>query len=449
MADRQTNPVPSEPLSVPTLMARSLINYNPELPLLVLAFGQQAMPDGLQQQLETAGFAVKVVESTSHLLVHKDNNACALLVNLDGMSDKQRQRMQQLAEQDGQLPVVAFSSDNQLAERLAAIRMGAVAFHPTPIVADQVLHELTVLTERYQADPYQILIIEDQTCVAGFYASTLEQAGFEVKIISEPMTDLLPHLNNHTPDLILLDLYLPQVTGQELAGVIRQQENLISVPIVFLSSEMSPKKQMQAMCTGGDVFLSKPVQAEDLLVAVESRVRRGRAVRDLVTIDPLTGAVNRREILRRLAEELKRGRRFGSECCVAMVDLDHFKHINDKYGHAAGDQVIRHCAMMLNRQLQDGDVVGRLGGEEFLLLLPQASLAQAFETLTQAAAAIATEMPLPSLRYTFSAGITHNQPADRLEEIVNRADELMYQAKRKGRNTIVCDADCDCHSSSL
>ncbi|WP_199243923.1 diguanylate cyclase [Bacterioplanes sanyensis] len=422
------------------MIHRSLATYNPELPLLVLAFGQQAMPPSLHQQLRAAGFSVKVVESISHLLVHKDNNACALLLNLDGMSEKQRQRLQRLASQDAQLPVIAFSADNQLPERLAAIRMGAVAFHPMPIRGAQVLHELKVLTERYEADPYNILIIEDQVSVASFYASTLEQAGFQANIISDPMADLMTYLNNNTPDLILLDLYLPSVTGQELAGIIRQQESLISVPIVFLSSEMSPQKQMQAMCTGGDAFLAKPVQPEDLLVAVESRVRRGRAVRNLVTTDPLTGVFNRREVLRRLAEELKRGQRFGSELCIAMVDLDHFKKINDVFGHAAGDQVIRHCAMMLSQQLQDSDLVGRLGGEEFLVLLPETPLEAACAALHQAARGIAQQPPLPTISYTFSVGVACNHPGDKPQDILNRADELMYQAKHGGRNAIVSEA---------
>ncbi len=439
----RSNPGIRRLLGEVALINRSIADYKSHLPLTVLAFGPQALTPALQQRLKAEGFNVKVIESISHLLVHKDNNGCALLVHLDHMNDKQRQRMQQLAAEEGQLPVIAISSDTSLQERLVAIRMGAVAFNTTPVNDAQVVADIKALTERYQHDPYQILIIEDQTSVAGFYAATLEDAGFQAAVISQPLTELMPYLYNHTPDLILLDLYMPAINGQELAGVIRQQENLISVPIVFLSNEMSPEVQMKAMCTGGDVFLSKPVRPADLLFAVESRVRRGRAVRNLVTSDPLTSVLNRREVLRRLNEEVARCQRYGSRLCIAVLDLDRFKLINDRFGHSSGDRVIKHFAISLVKGLRDGDIVGRLGGEEFLVLMPETRTPVANTAMQRVAQEIRQAPPESQLAYTFSGGVVQCLPGNRGDDLLEQADALMYRAKSEGRDRIICSGDHD------
>lgn len=420
-----------------SLMSRRIPDYEPGRPITILTFGVDSIPDSLTAKIEGAGFRLKAVESISHLLTHEGKNTCALIINLDVISDKQRERMLQLARQEVPLPVIAISTQSSLEERIDAIRMGATAFVTTPVNDDQVLSELISLTERYEVDPYQVLIIEDQKSVAGYLSQTLEEAGFKTSVITDPAAELMLYLQNHIPDLILLDLYMPGFNGQELAGVIRQQESLLSVPIVFLSNEKNQSVQVQAMVTGADVFLSKPVKPEDLLYAVESRIRRGRAVRNLVTRDALTSLWNRRESLRRLKEEVTRCQRYGNKLVVALIDLDRFKRINDTWGHPVGDRVIRHFAMLLKTKLRDGDVVGRLGGEEFLVVFPETSQALAEKVLGRVAESLRNEQPDERFAYTFSGGLVRCQPGMRMVEVLERADLALYQAKHDGRDRIV------------
>ena len=437
MADEMNNPGIDRLLTEISLVSRRIPDYRPGEPVTVLAFGTDSLPGSLADKIRHAGYRLKEVESISHLLTHEGNNTCALIVNLDVLSDKQRTRMLQLARQSVHLPVIAISSANGLDERITAIRMGATAFIATPVNDDQVLDELASLTERYEKDPYQVLVIDDQPSVGSYLKSTLEEAGFLVTAISDAQQDLMPYLQNNIPDLILLDLYMPSVNGQELAGVIRQQETLISVPIVFLSNEISPQVQMHAMCTGADVFLSKPVNPLDLLYAVESRIRRGRVVRNLVTRDPLTSLANRRESLRRLEEEVLRCQRYGNRLCVALLDLDFFKRINDGFGHAAGDRVIRHFALMLKRTLREGDLAGRLGGEEYLVILPETSLPLAVTALQKVADYLRDNQPYEEFSYTFSAGVTRCLPGMSVDQVLEVADQALYQAKHEGRDRIV------------
>ncbi|WP_430462367.1 diguanylate cyclase [Thalassolituus sp. LLYu03] len=419
------------------LMSRRIANYIVGKPITILAFGEESVPESLRDKITRAGFRLKAVDSISHLLTHEGNNTCALIVNLDVINDKQRARMLQLAEQSINLPVIAISTHSGLNERIDAIRMGATAFVTTPVNDDQVLAEIISLTERYEADPYQVLVIDDQVSVSSYISGVLEQAGFLVTVINDPVNELMPYLQNHIPDLVLLDLYMPGINGQELAGVIRQQESLLSVPIVFLSTEHSQHVQVQAMATGADVFLCKPVQPIDLLYAVEARIRRGRAVRNLVTRDPLTSLWNRREALRRLEDEVLRCQRYGNKLCVGLIDLDRFKRINDTFGHATGDRVIRHFALTMKARLRDGDIVGRLGGEEYLVVLPETTLAVADKVLRRVSDHLENNQPDERFVYTFSGGLVRCLPGMRVDTVLELADSALYQAKEKGRNCVV------------
>ncbi|MCD8522825.1 MAG: diguanylate cyclase [Saccharospirillaceae bacterium] len=437
MTDEIDNPGIKRLLAEIPLLNRRIQHYQPGIPITILAFGTGTVPPSLAEKIRGAGYRLKEVESISHLLHHEGNNTCALIVNLDALNNKQQQRVLQLAQQNLHLPVLAISTASGLEERIIAIRMGAQAFITTPVNDDQVLEEIHALTERYERDPYQVLIVDDQPSVAEFLASTLQEAGFVTHVITRPMTELMPYLQNHLPDLILLDLYMPGISGQELAGVIRQQDSLISVPIVFLSNEISPKIQVQAMCTGADVFLTKPVQPLDLLFAVESRIRRGRMVRNLVTRDSLTALLNRRESMRRLQEEVLRCQRYGNKLCVALLDLDRFKQINDTHGHAVGDRVIKHFALLLKNSLRDGDIVGRIGGEEFMAVLPETTLAVARQTFVRMADTL-KENPFGHSAYTFSGGLVRCLPGMMVESLLEQADAALYSAKEAGRDQIVC-----------
>jgi diguanylate cyclase (GGDEF)-like protein len=247
----------------------------------------------------------------------------------------------------------------------------------------------------------------------------------------------MPALMDFVPDLILLDLYMPYCNGQDLAGIIRQMDNLLSVPIVFLSAEASSDLQLRAMSTGADAFLTKPVSPDDLLLTVQSRIKRGRAVHDLVTKDPLSGLLNRRESIRRLDEEISRSRRDGTRLSVAMLDLDHFKKINDTQGHAVGDWVIKFFSRSMQKIFRESDIIGRHGGEEFVVIFPDTEPEAAQLACKRLKKYIKeSEADLP-LSFTYSGGLALVEEKDDSNSILERADLALYKAKEKGRNKVI------------
>lgn len=424
-----------------SLLHRKIHEYVKGEPLHVLLLGRNDYTETLAENIAQAGYRAKIVDSISHLLAREEANTFSVIINLDVISEKQHQWLIDLADSNKQWPVIALSSEDSLEIRATAVRMGGQSFFTAPFDTHAIITELNALSERFERDPYQVLVVDDQRSVADYYSSVLREAGFVTETITSPMKDLMPYLQHHIPDLILLDLYMPDISGQELAGIIRQMSNLISVPIVFLSCEMSSEHQLRALCTGADTFLTKPVKSADLLAAVESRIRRGRTVRNLVTRDPLTGLLNRRETLRRLDDGVARFQRYGHTLSLVMLDLDHFKSINDNYGHAMGDKVIKHFSMALQSVLRDDDIICRWGGEEFVLVLTETGPDITTKIVQRVAAFLLDSSPFDDFKYTFSAGIVSAEAGMDGENMLDIADRRLYQAKAQGRNCIVSRGD--------
>jgi len=245
---------------------------------------------------------------------------------------------------------------------------------------------------------------------------------------------------NFDPDLILMDLYMPECTGLEVAGVIRQLEAYISVPIVYLSGETDVDRQMSAIRGGGDDFLTKPIQPNHLISAVNSRAKRARALRALMMRDSLTGLLNHTSIKDKLENELSRSRRTGSELVFAMIDIDKFKSINDNYGHPVGDRVIKSLARLLQQRLRKSDIVGRYGGEEFAAILLDTNLEHAqriMDDVREAFFGVSQSSENSFFNVSFSCGLASFADYKDPVEMTDAADQALYKAKHGGRNQVV------------
>jgi diguanylate cyclase (GGDEF)-like protein len=238
---------------------------------------------------------------------------------------------------------------------------------------------------------------------------------------------------------------MPGCTGLELAAVIRQQEAYVSVPIVYLSAETDVDKQLAAMRLGGDSFLSKPIRREHLISAVRGRVERLRVLRSFMVRDSLTGLLNHTVIKEQLALEVARTARVnsegrGMELCFALVDIDHFKLVNDTYGHPTGDRVIKSISRLLQQRLRKSDMVGRYGGEEFAIILPNTGKAGALELLDELRRGFSQVRHQSEGRefyVTFSAGIAQfSLQLANANQLCNAADRALYEAKARGRNCV-------------
>jgi len=178
-----------------------------------------------------------------------------------------------------------------------------------------------------------------------------------------------------------------------------------------------------------------------ILRDISHRRELERKLRQLATHDALTGLINRREILRQLQHEMQRYQRYHSPITLFFIDIDYFKHINDKFGHKVGDETLIDCAQRMSRLMRKNDIVGRYGGEEFLVILPETTVEKAFELAERLRVNIGsnTEKKLPD--YTISIGIAQlSDPQMSIDEFINRADKAMYKAKLAGRNQVYLES---------
>jgi diguanylate cyclase (GGDEF)-like protein len=215
----------------------------------------------------------------------------------------------------------------------------------------------------------------------------------------------------------------------------------VSLPIVFLSVEANFERQLTAMGLGGDEFLTKPIMPAHLISVVASRVERYRTLRALMVQDSLTGLANHSRLHQLLETDVARALRQKLPLSLAMIDVDHFKQVNDRHGHPTGDRVLQALARFLRQRLRQADVVARYGGEEFAVVLAHTDGAGAQLVTDRLRAEFAQLMhesdkaePFAS---TFSAGIAVLEGHRTAREMILAADRALYQAKGNGRNCVV------------
>lgn len=247
------------------------------------------------------------------------------------------------------------------------------------------------------------------------------------------------------PNFVLLDWVLPGLDGIELCKKIRTLgANGTYIYTVMLTAKDKKRDLLTAMAAGADDYLAKPVDPSELKarVLVAKRILElQQSLRFAATHDFLTKLLNRAEILASLKRELSRGEREGKPVAIIMADVDHFKNVNDSLGHAAGDAVLREIGERLKSDLRTYDLVGRYGGEEFLIILPNCSLAVATRRANEIRCLVckdAVVTTFATVPVTVSLGVTASDQTQNLaiEGLLQQADEALYCAKKSGRNCV-------------
>lgn len=406
---------------------------------LLLWPGQSRMVLEVGQQLTAYGYAPDTPGSLTDLLLRLRGGAHALLVDWDQVREQTPADRDALTRALGATALICLSRDGGLAARLAGARFGCQGYVVLPADSAQLPDTLDRLIAQDMGEAGRVLIIEDSPSSATFYSRALQQAGLQTRVITNPM-QVLDSLQELPPELILMDVYMPGASGEELARVIRQQDAWLGIPIVYLSAESDPVRQREAMAQGGDEFLEKTIPPELLISAVKTRIAHYRRLRRLIVRDSLTGLLNHSHFKERLRVELARCRRGNKPLTLAMLDIDHFKQVNDNYGHPTGDRVLRALARLLRQRLRSTDMIGRYGGEEFAIALPDTQPEEAVGLLN-ALRELFANMPQSNrdtvFQCTFSAGAASYSPERNSESLLRQADQALYRAKQEGRNRVV------------
>lgn len=415
---------------------------SPHQRLIFLVESDMAAGRHLAMQLRQFGYRVKHFTSPAQVqsALHEEPPA-ALIVDVVFHNDELGgiRALEHWRAALGQLPPAIFlSARDDVTARLEAVRAGGAAYFIKPADISSLVDRLDALTRPYKIEPFRVLIVEDDLRLGEYYKSILTDAGMLAELITDPLS-LLSQLDQFFPEVILLDVHIPQCTGVELAAVIRQKESYLGVPIVFLPSEDSRDQQWVVMEFGADDFLPNPIAPDHLVSTVQSRAERYRRLRSLMLRDSLTGVLNHTAIKEQLASEIARQRREGGRCSFAMIDLDRFKAVNDVHGHAAGDRVIKSLTRMLRERLRQSDAVGRYGGEEFAIVLPNVdgeSARRLLDGLREDFARLTHQSAQGEFRVTFSGGIAEFPRYDTSALLMEAADRALYAAKRGGRDRI-------------
>jgi diguanylate cyclase (GGDEF)-like protein len=339
---------------------------------------------------------------------------------------------------DAPLPLLVISSQNDFATHLQAVRVGALGFFTKPVDIPQLENRLERCFIQQQGEPYRVLIIDDDLELASRYSLVLRSANMLVEVSQEP-ADIFRRMEAFNPEVVLLDVNMPGCTGPELAQIIRFNDDWLRVPIIYLSAETDIARQMSALTMAGDDFVTKPLSDHALISTVFTRAQRARLLSNALARDSLTGLLKHADIKEQVALELERALRNGSRASVVMLDIDHFKRVNDNHGHAAGDSVIRALANLLRQRLRRIDSLGRYGGEEFLAVLPDCQPEQArriVDEIRERFAELRFIADGGEFSVTLSAGIACTDVNSSPGELLERADRALYAAKHGGRNQV-------------
>lgn len=318
------------------------------------------------------------------------------------------------------------------------LRAGVDVTVPAVEETSTVLAHLLDLIEAQDQEPYRVLVVEDSPTAVATIKRTLNQHGIDNHAIGDP-AQLLEAVWRYRPDLVLMDMHMPHCTGVEATRVLRQLPACQSLPVVYLSSETDMGMQIAALRLGGDQFIGKPFNPVLMATIVKTKIDRYRAMQRSSLHDGLTGLLNHTASKTRLNQVLHTLDKKHANLCVAMIDIDHFKSINDMHGHPVGDQVIRNLAWLLKGRLRASDIIGRYGGEEFIVVLRDLGMIEARNILERIREDFAT---LPhahangSLHASFSAGLASFPDFLNDSELIDAADNALLSAKRNGRNRI-------------
>ena len=346
-----------------------------------------------------------------------------------------------LATADPPVPLLVFSAQDRSSDRIAAVKLGGQLFLQKPMSPAQVLRAIAeVLQPPPQTSAHILAVDRDQQLLA-LLKAVLEPQGLQLTCLADT-SEFWETLKGVQPDLLILDVDLPEVNGVELCQSVRQDIQWNWLPIVFLTTPSDPAIVQQVFAAGADDCLFKPPVPEDLSLRVLNRLQRSQLLRVQAETDVLTGIANRQQATQAFNQLLQLAPQSQQPLCLVVLDLDHFKQINDQYGHLQGDHVLRQFAQFLKQKVRAGDVVARWGGEEFVIGLYGTERTAGHERLAE----ILEEWRSLSLQtlngdplfVTFSAGIAQ-YPSDgtNLQMLYRTADAALYRAKLAGRNRIL------------
>lgn len=289
-----------------------------------------------------------------------------------------------------------------------------------------------------------VVIIDDSTLSQKVAVKILEDAGFShITTFTDPVTFLKEYRDF---DLYIVDIVMPSISGEKLVDMIRKMSP--GSIIIGMSTVDNIDTISRVLSVGADDYVIKPVNKVELLARIRTNFRSFNLLKELevknfeldrlAKTDSLTGAYNHGHIFSMVKQEIKRAKKNSSRLSLLLIDLDHFKDINDTFGHGMGDQVLKTLARVFQKWKSEGHSFGRYGGEEFMLLMPNILLSDAYLYVEKIRSHF-TDLNIKGVdrRVTFSGGLVEWNGEEGYREFIKRSDDMLYRAKEGGRDQIL------------
>lgn len=409
----------------------------------VLVVCNDAVPE---VERDNNGLPLRIISSSNTeeaLDKARDNSLDAVLIDID--VEKPSPSLALAREMRGlpgyeTLPVAFVSTRAEASDLGETTHAGASLHLPKPLKSKMLNEAIDYLVAIRQGGRSRVLIVDDDPDFASIISTALGREGMLVRVVHDP-TNLLSVLEEYQPDLMLLDVMMPMVSGFDVCRMVRASAQWQDLPILFLTAQTGLDARLAAFDAGGDDYLPKPVATVELLTRVKVRLERARLLKERADKDILSGLLIRRAFMEQVKSMHAESVRHNLVYSLSLLDIDHFKKVNDTYGHLAGDRVLAAVGQLLKKRFRVEDIRGRWGGEEFII---------AFRHVNKETAKGALERALEELKsisfegdhgekfsVSFSAGlVSFPEDGEVLEELIKVSDTMLYKSKEAGRSRV-------------
>lgn len=344
-----------------------------------------------------------------------------------------------------EVPLAFMSAEAGISDRVSIAAAGASLYLNKPIEPDTFEDAVQRLLALNKVGQATVLVVDDDVFFARHAQAVLSEKGLNVQTLEDPY-EILDKIAELSPDLLLLDLMMPGLSGFDVCRILRTMPRWQDLPIIFVTTQIGLETRIAAYECGADDYIPKPMADEELVSRVTLRVERAKLLKERTERDTITGLLLRHSFMERFNGLLSSAKRHNHQVGMSLLDIDYFKQVNDNHGHLAGDSVLAGLGRLMTRRFRIEDLRGRWGGDEFILGLYAADRSNALKT-TQSLVAEFRKMNFPAddgaiFNATLSAGVSSfPEDGESVYELITAADRRLYAAKARGRDQAVADDD--------
>ncbi len=370
--------------SLLALDTTSTVETTAEANLLLISANIQLTKE-LQELAKTQGLGWHQTDNITQAKTWLENNLPYVVVIDSQTANNEAEYLSLVRELNARtpaIPTIVLSNANNLNNRLAANRAGASSFLVKPVTASKIWQTTTKIIEQNQKAIASILIVDDDIIFLNTIRSILEPWGINVSTL-ESTASFWQVLNATQPDLVILDVEMPEVNGIELCQLLRSDPDWQELPVLFLTARQDAKTIQQIFEIGGDDYISKPVVGAELIARINNRLERSRLLHHLATQDRLTGLTNRSQSSREIESLLQEAQDNSQPFCLAVLKITDLQEINQKYGHVTGDRILSQWGKVIQAAFRSDEVTSYWGNGDFIIGMPNLDKFQGKEHLTE------------------------------------------------------------------